>query len=142
MSNFTTEAKVREKFQVNDTAWSSPALVTSSIDDAHIAVLRALDPEVDTETPDDGLVLGETLLAGANLLRSLASKDAGGQAEIVVGGQRLSRRQRFASLMTLGERAEREAWEVLEPYVAGRPVVCPGVVTDSVPVLGSGDSEA
>ena len=136
MANFTTEAAVRLKFQVNDTAWAPSSLVTASIDDAHDAILRGLDPGVDTESPEDGLVLGETLLAGAHLLRSLASKDAVQQKEVTVAGQHIATGKRFASLMALGARVEEEAWRTLEPYLRGRDGITLAVLTDSTPVLG------
>jgi hypothetical protein len=81
-------------------------------------------------------VQGETLLAGAAVLRGLASKDAAEYVQITLGGQRIDTGQRFATLITLAERTEEQAWETLSPYLAvpaGRNVAD---VTDSTPVLG------
>ncbi len=136
MAGFTTEETVRRKFQIEDVTLASQALLLASIDDAHEEVLRRLDPAVDIETPEASLVLGETLLAGARLLGSLASKDAVLQKDITVGGQRIEAGKRFASLITLGEKAEEQAWEVLEPYLSARSCAPLGGVTDTVPVLG------
>ena len=139
MANFTTEAAVRLKLQVNDTVWVLSALVTSSIGDAHEAILRRLDPSVDTESPEDELILGETLLAGAYLLYSLASKDAVEQKQVTVGGQRVETGKRFDALESVAKLTETQAWDTLAPYLAAQPETALAGVTDSVPVLGEED---
>lgn len=136
MAGFTTEEAVRRKFQIEDVSLASQALILGSIEDAHEEILRRLDPAADIETPDAGLILGETLLAGARLLGSLASRDAVLQRDITVGGQRIEAGKRFASLIALSEKAEEQAWETLEPYLSARPSAPSGGVTDTVPVLG------
>ena len=93
--------------------------------------MRRLDAGVNTETPEDGLVLGETLLAGAHLLRSLASKDAVLQKDVMVGGQRVETGKRFVSLMTLSDKVEEAAWEALEPYLRRVEAEAPAAVTDT-----------
>ncbi len=138
MAAFTTEDAVRLAFQVNDSGWTPTALVLSSIDEAHEAILRRLDPAADTQSPAAGLVRGETLLAGACLLRSLASKDAVLQKDIVIGGQRIETGQRFAALMALSAKVEEDAWQTLEPFLLGPAGRCPASVTGTVPVLGEG----
>ena len=80
--------------------------------------------------------MGETLLAGAHVLRSLASSDAAGQKHLVVGGQRIEEGTRFQSLRAMAEHAARRAWQVLEPYVLAWPAGCVADVTDTTPVLG------
>ena len=136
MTMFTTEAAVRLKFQVNDTAWAPAALVNDSIANAHAEILRRLDPATPVEPPAEALMLGETWLAGAHLLRSLASKDAVQQKDVVVGGQRIETGKRFAALIALSERAEREAWAALEPFLLAVPAERLAAVTESTPVLG------
>ncbi len=136
MANFATEADVRLKFQVEDAAVFPTALVTGSIDDAHEEVLRRLDSGVDVQSPPVALVLGETLLAGAHLLRSLASRNATVRQEVTVGGQRIADGDRFASLMAMASRAEKQAWRTLEPFMAARPGLQLGSATDCVPVWG------
>ncbi len=135
MAAFTTESAVRAKFQVEDRVAVPSSVVQGSIDDAHAVLLRALDEGVDQGTPEAALVLGETLLAGVHLLRSLASSSAQGVV-VSVGGQRLSHGDRFAALMALASKTEREAWRVLEAYVGDRPRCPLGATTDSVTVLG------
>ena len=138
MTMFTTEAAVRLKFQINDTVWAPAALINDSIANAHAEILRRLDPATPVEPPPEALALGETWLAGAHLLRSLASKDAAQQKDVVVGGQRIETGQRFAALVALSERAEREAWAALETYLRPVPVEQVAAVTESIPVLGEG----
>ena len=138
MANFTTESAVRLKFQVEDTVHVSSALIAGSIDGAHGEILGLLDAGVDTEQPGENLVLGETLLAGAHLLASLASRNSASRAPVTVGGQRIDGGKHFAPLMALASRAEREAWRTLAPYLSARPGAAPGGATDTLPVLGGG----
>ena len=141
MAVFTTEEAVRLKFQVNDTGWVPAALVAACINGAHEEILRRLDPALDPDDPEDALVLGETLLAGARLLESLASKDAVKQEEVVVGGQHIETGKRFASLMAMASKVEKEAWYVLEPYLASQPDQSVGQVTDTMPVIGQTEDD-
>ncbi len=136
MANFTTESVVRTKFQVEDSTLVPSSLVTASIDDAHDELMRFLDPEVDTGNPEDGLVLGETLLAGAHLFRSLASKDAFDQKHVSIGGQDIAEGDRFAALTETADKAETQAWAMLEPYLAAAPTRTPADTTESTEVLG------
>jgi hypothetical protein len=136
MANFTTEALVREKFQLNDTTLVPSALVTKSIDDAHTELLRYLDPNANTSPPDAALVIGETLLAGAHLFRALASKDAFEQRWATVGGQHLEPGSRFSALLATAAAAAEQSWQVLEPYLAARPGRSLAGVTDTYPLLG------
>ena len=95
-----------------------------------------IDPDVDLVTPDAMLVLGETLLAGAHLLRSLASQDAFQQKRVAVGGARLDEGKRFTNLLEFSAQTEVQAWKTLEPFLKDRPSKRIAVVTDTVPVLG------
>lgn len=134
MAVFSSESAVREKFQLSDTVLVPSTLITVSIDDAHLEVLRALDPQFDVPTPDDEVVLGETFLAGSHVLRSLSSKHAFEQKDIVVGGKRISGGRRFEALQEAAEDAATRAWETLEPFIL--PVTARKVadVTDTTPV--------
>jgi len=136
MSFFTTEAAVRLKFQVSDASWASPTLVEESIAHAHMEILPALNVSTPLEPPPAEVALGETLLAGAHLLRSLASGEGSRQKEVVIGGQRIDMGKRFAALIALSERAEAEAWHALTPYLAAEPSQAMARATDSTPVLG------
>ena len=136
MAVFATESDVRLKFQLNDTTLVPSALVTASIEDAHAELLRFLDPAFNTASPDAALVMGETLLAGAHLFRSLASKDAFDQKAVAVGTQRIEAGQRFGALMAMASLTEQNAWYILEPYVLARPSLAPAGVTETTPVLG------
>ncbi len=136
MANFATESAVRLKFQLEDTASASSELIEAAIGDAHTEILRFLDPEVDTVSPEDGLVLGETLLAGAHVFRSLAAQDAHRQKHVTVGQQRIEEGSRFDALTLLVTTLEAQAWYVLEPYVKGCSARKVGEATDTVAVLG------
>lgn len=137
MAWFSSEAAVREKFQVADTAVVSLGLVERSLTDAHAAIARRLSLDADTQTPAEGLVLGETLLAGAYVLRSLASKSAAAvPRDVRIGGNQVVTGERFALLMPAAEAAEREAWEALEPFLKPLDGVACAVVSDTLPVLG------
>ena len=136
MATFATEADVRGKFQLSDTTRVPSSLVTDSIDDAHAELLRFLDPEVDTVTPEEALVMGETLLAGAHLFRSIGAQDAFMQQQTVIGGQRIDGGARLNALMVIAALTEEKAWYILEPYVERRPAGVLAACTDTTPVLG------
>ena len=135
MAAFTSESAVRDKFQLTDTTLVPSALVTGSIDDAHEIVLRFLDPVFDVQSPDAEVVLGETLLSGAHLLRSLASSEAFTQKRLTIGGQRIDVARRFDALNDAADSAEEQAWHVLEPFVLARPASKVADVTDTTPII-------
>jgi hypothetical protein len=136
---FTTEAIVRTRFQIPDEATVSTALINASIEDAHTILLRYLDPQYDLPEPDAQLVLGETLLAGAQVFRSLAANDAATQQELSIAGQRISAGNRFASLMTLAGKAEDAAWRALAAYLVPKPGIPLAMTTDTMPILGEAE---
>jgi len=136
VSPFSTEAAVRLKFGLTDSALIPQTLVAQSIDDAHAELLESLDPACDTQGPPAALVLGETLLAGAHLFRSLASRDAFDQQRITIGGQRIEEGARFASLMAVASLTEDRAWVLLAPFLKACPVRNAAWTTASTPVLG------
>ena len=135
MANFSTEADVRLKLQLNDTALVPTDLVNTSIDDAHELILRRLDASVDTQNPEPGLVAGETMVAGAQLLLSLAVKSAFAQKDVSIGGQRIDD-DRFSSLMTASTSLELFAWQLLEPYMTPLASRTLADATETVAVLG------
>ncbi len=136
MAAFSTESDVRLKFQLEDTTLVPSNLVVKSIDDAHEVVLRHLDPDVDTGSPEVALVSGETLLAGALLLHSLSVNDAFVQKNVSVGGNRISEGGRFDALRAAAGTAEEQAWYLLQPYLVDEPARLLLGVTDTRPVLG------
>ena len=133
---FTSEAAVRTKFNLTSANEVPSELIAAAIEDAHTQLERCLDPSVDTGSPEEALVLGETYLAGAHLFRTLASSQAFHGRRISVGGQRLDEGTRFEALSAGASQAEEQAWDMLEPYLAARPARVVGSVTDSTPVLG------
>ncbi len=136
MAAFTTESAVRLKFQVPDAAGAPQDLVLKSIADAHEEILKCLAPGVNPSAPEATLILGETLLAGACLLKSLAAKAAVQQKEVMVGGQRVDTGKRYAALIALSTQSSDQAWELLRPYLRVPPAAAVAVVTDTTPVLG------
>ena len=135
MAIFTSESAVRDKFQLTDATLVPSALVAGSINDAHEIVLRFLDPVFDVPSPDAEVILGETLLSGAHLLRSLASSEAFTQKRLTIGGQRIDVARRFEALNDAADSAEEQAWHVLEPFVLARPASKVADVTKTTPIV-------
>lgn len=135
MANFTTESKVRDAFQLNNTTRVPSVLVTESIADAHVAILRVLDASVDIVTPEAGLISAETIMAGANVLRSLSWGHAAEQQHLALGGNRLEEGNRFRELHQAADIAEAQGWYMLEPYVTAAADTAVASVTDTVPIL-------
>lgn len=135
---FTTEDDVRLRFQLGDAANVPVSLVAACIEDAHEQIRRFLDPRYDTATPAAALVIGETFLAGANVFRALAAKEAVDQMRLTIGGQRIEESQRFQSLTAAAAAAVDQAWTHLEPYLLDRPVLTPLDATATAPLLGEG----
>ena len=136
MANFATEDDVRLKFQLNDSTLVPSALVSASIDDAHAELLRVLDARFVSGSTDASLVMGEVMLAGAHLFRSLASKDAFEQRQVVIGSHRIDAGKRFGALTAMACLAEQNAWYLLEPYLVDRPSRAVLAATDTTAVLG------
>ena len=139
MASFTTEAMVRLRFQLNDAAAVPTDLVEAAIDDAHTEILDRLDPVYGEEPYPEALILGETLLAGANVYAALAAKDAHDQKHVVVGGQRIEAGSRFASLAATANGTRVRAWRILAPFLRDQPPHAPALLTDTVPVLGGAE---
>jgi len=143
MANFTDETRVRVTTQLTDTAKVSSELVTRSIDDAHSEILKGLDPVYDVTPLDENLVRGETLLAGAYLLRSLASGAAFDIRGLRILDETVSETGKHKALMTLGERFEKEAWEVLGEFLVPQQggAYFESGVTESEEILGDSDDD-
>ncbi len=143
MANFTDEGRVRLKMQLTDSAKVPQELVTRSIDDAHAEILKRLDPAYDVTPPDENLVRGETLVAGAYLLRSLASGAAFDIRGLRILNETVSATDKHKALATLADRFEREAWEILADFLLaqeGRADFQSGV-TESEDILGETDGD-
>ena len=135
MATFTDEAAVRLRFQLTDTVLVPSDLIGQTVMDAHDAITARLRPEFLTNPPA-GVILGETLLAGAHVLLTLASRDAFEQKQMTIGGQRIEPGKRFDALLALAERAERQGWDVMASYLMPIPWGSVATVTDAMPVLG------
>ena len=137
MAAFTTESAVRLKFQLTDTVLAPSALILAGIEDAHAELVRFLNSVYGGGTPEEGLVLGETLLAGSRIYQSLAAKDAFDQKQAVIGHQQVGTGRRLDALLTVARLAEEAGWHILEPYLTSRPSSLHVGLTDTVPVLGN-----
>jgi hypothetical protein len=137
MAEFATEAGVRLQAQVEDASIASAELVAACVAEAHERVLAELSDTVDVESPPAALVRGETLLASAVLLRALASRDAVEQVAVQIGGQRVEAGHKFASLMSMARRFEKEAWGLLGPFGEMAAAASPAEVSATTPVLGA-----
>ena len=136
MANFTNETNVRLKTQLTDTGRVPTTLVESNIDDAHNAILRRLDAQYDVEPPDTGLVRGETLLAGAYLLRSVASGASFSARDLRLGDRYIEESSRHTAMLRMADAVEKEAWEVLAPFLVEIPGGFQADVTPSKDILG------
>lgn len=138
MPAFTTESLVRSRFHLHDTVLVPSALVTESIDDAHVLLLRELRPDVDIQAPAPDLVIAETLLSGSRLLRSLAANDAAMQKRVTIGGQRIEEGTRYQALTDSADQSERDAWSIAAPFLSLRSTHAVVAVGDTAPLLGEG----
>ena len=136
MSAFATESLVRLKFQLTNTQEVSATLIEDAIAEAHEPIAARLTPGIDGLSPPVAVVIGETLLAGARTLRSLAAREAATQRNVIVGGQRVETGTRHAQLILCASLAEDQAWEMLAPFLAA-PVNTHAIqTTDTTPILG------
>ena len=136
MGTVVLESEVRLRTQANDTVAVPTALVDVAMEDANTVLVQHLAADAYDAPVDDLVVLGETLLSCALLLRSLASSAAVSGESVRVGGQSLERGKRFAELQRAAAGFEAEAWDVLAPFVAAPPGEAAMSVSESQPVIG------
>ena len=127
---------LRLAFQATDETVIPDELVQSAIDVAHGRLERWVSVEHWDGTPEQGLVRAETLLAGAELMRALASSHAIKERAVRLAGQQVKEGDRFRHLMQAAESAERCAWMCAEPYMLRATGPVPGDVTPTREVLG------
>ncbi len=135
MPTFATEDDVRLKFQLSENAASSE-LVADGLLQAHLCVLVRLDPAANTELEAERLRDGEALLAGALVLRALASGWATERRNVSLAGQRLDTGARGPALCEAAASAEYRGWERLAPVLLRLPAPLPSLTTDPMPLLG------
>jgi len=129
MAAFTSEETVRLKFQLDNVPEATTALVTASIDNAHSMVLERVREEY-LEDPPESVVIAETLLAGAALLRSLSSRLALDKREVRLAGHQLETGKRFPALLAVAAAAEEEAFRLLAPWLRhGATAETPALLT-------------
>lgn len=116
---FTDEARVREHTGLQNTTRVPAALVQQRIDDAHETLLKDLDAAYLNST-DPALILGETELASANLLRSLAARISVNENHVSTAGLSQGTSQRTENLRALADEEEDRAWQRLRPFLQPR----------------------
>ena len=137
MPAFTDEQRVRSRFILPEEASLPSELMAPLIADAHAVLLTELDPAfAEADPAPEVLVLGETLLAGARVLRALASHEALQQRAQRLGSQTLQPGGRAEALRETARLAESEAWLLLAPYLRPKAMRRPADASDSQPVLG------
>jgi len=137
MPAFTDEERVRSRFLLPDAETLLPETLEPFIEDAHTVLLGELDPAFAEVDPAPlALVLGETLLAGARMLRAIASYEAQHRRSVRLGSQTVQPGGRVEALREAARQADEEAWLLLAPYLRPRAVRRPAAATDSQPVLG------
>lgn len=139
MAAYTDAAQVRLRFLMTDEVAVPGELIAARIDDAHAVVLAEIDPAFAAmDPPPEALMVGETLLAGARVLRSLAMRAAQRQGTQRLGTQTDDTRTRMQALFDAARLAEKEGWLVLAPYLVPRGRVRPLRAAATTPVLGRG----
>ena len=113
---FTDRDRVRLYSGLSDSGRVSDELVDQRIADAHADILRDLLPEY-TASTDEMLVLAETELSTAYVLRSLALASAYTERDHRSGDLTLRQRGRSAALAARAEVEERRAWGRLLPFL-------------------------
>jgi len=116
MAAFTSEETVRLKFQLDNAPEATTALIEASIAHAHGVVLERIREDC-VEEPAEPVIVAETLLAGAALLRSLSARLALDKREVRLAGHQLETGKRFPALLTVAAAAEEEAFQLLTPWL-------------------------
>lgn len=135
MPSYTDAERVRTHFQYRQTGDDADALVSEAIAAAEAVLSPQLSDAFDP--PPDDLQFAATLLAGAMLLRSLASAEAHEGALLTLGGQRLDGTRRFGQLMARAADAEASAWQLAAPYLAAPPARKIVAALPTVPIFAS-----
>ena len=116
MAAFTSEETVRLKFQLDAVPEATTALIEASITHAHGIVLEHIREDC-IEEPPEPIIVAETLLAGAALLRSLSARLALDRREVRLAGHQLETGKRFPALLAVATTAEEEALHLLTPWL-------------------------
>ena len=132
MSAYTTGKMLRVKFQLDSLAEVTSALIEASIKHAHGIVINRIREEY-LDAPPEPVIVAETLLAGAALLRSLSARLALDRREARLAGHQLETGKRFPAMLAVAEAAEAEALELLKPWLRhGAKAEAPALLTTGV----------
>ncbi len=116
MPPFALEAAVRLKFRLEDVSEASSELIEASILHGHNDILARVREDI-VAAPPESVVIAETLLAGAALLRSLAARQALEKRDLRLSGHQFTTGQRFPALLETASAAELEAGRLLTPFL-------------------------
>ncbi|MCD6287849.1 MAG: hypothetical protein J7M12_01915 [Candidatus Hydrogenedentes bacterium] len=137
MAEFTDESAVRVKTQLTDTVHAPTELIETSITDAHNALLERLDPRYADAVPVEAeLIRGETLLAGAYLLRSVAAGASVRARDLRLGDRYIEEGNRYAAMSRMADRFEKEAWETVSRFLVPLAGGFGAAATRTEPILG------
>ncbi|MCK5862587.1 MAG: hypothetical protein KAH38_08885 [Candidatus Hydrogenedentes bacterium] len=129
MAPFTTEEALRLKFQLDNLPEVTSALIETSINHAHSIVTTWVRETCLAEVPEP-IVVAETLLAGAALLRSLSARMALDRREVRLAGHQLETGKRFPALIAVAQAAEKEALQLVTPWLRhGAAAESPALLT-------------
>ncbi len=113
---FTSEVMIRTHTGWQDTDLVPSALITQRIENAHAALLLEIDAAYQSST-DALLVLAETELATAFLLRSLATEAGFEDRDLRTANLTLRAGSRVEKLSELAELEETSAWRHVRPFL-------------------------
>lgn len=116
---FTDETTLREHTGLKNTTRIPSSLIVQRIADAHETLVADLDPAHAVST-DLMLRLGETELAAAYLLRSLATQVAFEETNLATAGLANRESKKSERLRALADEQEASAWARLKPYLRTR----------------------
>lgn len=138
MPDYTDADRVRTHFQFHQTGDDADGLVSEAIAAAEAVLSPQLSAALPPPPGPDDLQFAATLLAGAILLRSLATAEAHEGALLTLGGQRLDSTRRFGQLMARAADAEASAWRLAAPNLAPSPVRKIVAALPTMPIFSSG----
>jgi hypothetical protein len=116
---FTDETLVRNHSGLTDSDAIPSALFTRNITDAHAVILAELDPAY-ADSEDEVLALGETELATAFLLRTLAGNKAGLGRDLSTMHLRIQELGKAPELRAQADEEEKRAWGRLAKFLKTR----------------------
>ncbi len=113
---FTNESTVRAHTQLLDDEKFPKELIVGRINDAHSIILRDLNP-IYANSNDQLLILAETELTAAFILRSLAAKSAVDTRQVRLPDVYYRESGKTINLIEASDKEEQSAWAHLAPFL-------------------------